>query len=878
MRRFVFPLASLALIVCLVFPSMAFAPREGMAESSEDPTPLWKAPPLSVRSGNDLLPLERDRGSRPYRMSPRPASPTALDLVNGNFPIANYSDSVSGNTDLDSAVVAWNSQRKVWLVVWHAYGRAHDFDVFGREVSENGATSSPSFPIIQDDGTQGGPVLAYDAAHDQYWLAWVDSSSAPQRIFIQRLSSTGQRLGTPVLASPPDRDAVSPHIACSAQRCLLTFRLGLSDDSAIAARSFDAAGNATSVVTNLSPTGVTVDDPDVAYNSADDQFLLIFSQKQPTTGYDIVGQVLTAACAPVGAPINICSAVQDQSQPRVTYSTYLKLYLAVWTDGRDPDDTDVFGRLLNHAAAPQGEAFQIYAGTYNDHQPSLSAHGTRDQFLVCLVRDMAPYGVAVIEGVTVTGSGAVTGSIIVRSGNNERWFPQVAQHSGSDDYLVTWTTNDTTGETDIFACRVQADRTLNGAAILVCAGRKGQELPGVAYNVKNNRFVVAWQDYHDVSAYDIRGRIVAADGSLPGQEAKVSQSGQGSVFPAVSSLSGRDDALVVWSSFQTNGVQIRARRMTASGQAQGSEVHVSRDVPTHANWGLSIAANPARNEYLVVWSAFADGSYNIYAQRLSADAALLGTNFPVSSAGGIQCAPRVAFNPQAQEYLVVWDDKRSGICDIYGQPVSELGALVGSEIRLTAASSSVGSPSVAWNADRQEYLLVWSQYVEDIFVYGRRLGPAGQPLAAPFAITQSTWNADVPVLGYDSLCHNYLLAWTATSDLADKDVACALLNADGTLAGNRSSVSVHTELQQSAALAQNTADSQFLIVWMDAFAGSWDIYGQRWTNACLPTPTPQPLASPTRTLVPTITATPTRTRTPTRTPVRPYKLSLPIVQ
>jgi hypothetical protein len=320
--------------------------------------------------------------------------------------------------------------------------------------------------------------------------------------------------------------------------------------------------------------------------------------------------------------------------------------------------------------------------------------------------------------------------------------------------------------------------------------------------------------------------------------------------------------------------------MSATGQALGSEVHVSHDLLTNAGWGLWSTANPGRNEYLIVWSSFTEGSYNIYAQRVSAEATLLDANLAICRANGNQAMARVAFNSLSKGYLVVWMDGRSGAVGIYGQRVSEQGALLGGEMRLSEGSGSVGSPSVAWNADRQEYLLVWFQKVDNNLIYGRRLSPTAQPLGAPFAITQPAWQAFISVLGYDALCREYLLTWVETRDTTDQDVLGARLAGDGTLAGSRFDVSVRTEIQQPA-LAQNTSDGQFLIVWMDAFAGSWDIYGQRWINACLPTPSPQPSPSPTQTVTPTRTLTPTRTSLPTQTltPTRtstPYTVRTPL--
>ena len=869
MRRRCLVLVALVLALSSVGPSVAAPAPGGPFLPAADPLlqPPSEGPQLARRGAEDASLFQRQAAAsggprRPHAL-PRSesASPAAADLVGGNFPIANFSDVVSGNTDLDGAVVAWNSRRKVWLVVWHAYGRAHNFDIFGREVSETGATPAAFFPIIQLDGIQGAPALAYDATNDQYWLAWVDAASAAQKVFVQRLSSTGQAQGSPLQVSAPGVDAEEPRVACSAQRCVVVFTSGPWID----ARSLDAAGNLMSGVVRVSPPGAIADSADVAYNPGDNQFLTVWSQEQAGASWDIKAQVLGADAALLGGPITVCSAPDAQDEPRLAYSAFLNRYCVVWSDGRDGNDWDIFGRMLDHAAVPMGEAFQVYSGAYDDDQPSVAAHGTRDQFLVTLRHELAAYGVPAIVAVTVTGAGVATGSFEVRRGNNRRWYPQVAYRGGGDDYLVTCVSDEIGGESDVFARRVRYDRTLTGASILVCAGRKGQEWPGVAYNAKNDRFLAAWQDYHSTAKYEIRGRAVAPDGALPGQEVILSQSGRGAFSPVVSSLPNRDDGLVTWVSFGDVWLEIRGRRLSASGQALAAEVLVSGPTHTNAVWGLSSTANPGRNEYLVVWCSFVEGTYNIYAQRLSADAVLQETNIPICRAAGDQALPRVAFSPQTKEYLIVWMDFRDPGRGVYGQRLSELGALLGGEIRLSEATGALGTGSLAWNADRNEYLLVWRESITDSIIYGRRLDAAGQPLGATFAITAGAWQATYPMLGYDALCHDYLLTWNEARESTDTDVVGARLGADGLISGARFDVSARTEIQYAHALAQDTASGQFVVVWMDAFANNWDVYGQRWINPCLPAPTPPPSATPTQTLTPTRTSTPTQTLTPTRT-------------
>ncbi|MBZ0110817.1 MAG: hypothetical protein K8J08_00005, partial [Thermoanaerobaculia bacterium] len=108
-----------------------------------------------------------------------------------------------------------------------------------------------------------------------------------------------------------------------------------------------------------------------------------------------------------------------------------------------------------------------------------------------------------------------------------------------------------------------------------------------------------------------------------------------------------------------------------------------------------IAYNSNRDEYLVVWSgddnvgSLADGEYEIFGQRLDGSGVPFGNNdFRISEAGPDGStfyraeAPAVAFNPDRDEYLVVWvgddDDLGPGNdnYEVFGQFLDADGGLI----------------------------------------------------------------------------------------------------------------------------------------------------------------------------------------------------------
>ena len=156
----------------------------------------------------------------------------------------------------------------------------------------------------------------------------------------------------------------------------------------------------------------------------------------------------------------------------------------------------------------------------------------------------------------------------------------------------------------------------------------------------------------------------------------------------------------------------------------------------------SIAADASGN-FIVVWrDDRGDDQGDIYAQRVSAHGISLGSNFKVNDdgPGSGQESPSVACDPQGNA-VVVWQDFRNGISDIYGQRLFSDGARVGANFRISddenAASQWVpgvgvdgaGHIIVAWRDDRNP-----NQYFD---IYAQRYANDGSPVDENFAVYQS---------------------------------------------------------------------------------------------------------------------------------------------
>jgi hypothetical protein len=279
--------------------------------------------------------------------------------------------------------------------------------------------------------------------------------------------------------------------------------------------------------------------------------------------------------------------------------------------------------------------------------------------------------------------------------------------------------------------------------------------------------------------------------------------------PAVAYNSTADEYLVVWMGDDGSGAQIDeefeiyGQRLDAlTGAEVGSnDFRISDMGPDgDASFGAiapTVAYNSTADEYLVVWHGDddVDGNWEIYAQRLDGSTgAEIGINDQRISDEVYQASfPAVAYNPSADEYLVVWHGGGPGPdreWEIYGQRLDgSTGAEIGcDDFRISdmgpdgnANFRAAWQAAVAYNASADEYLVVWygdddtgSLVNDELEIYGQRLeGSTGLEIGPnDFRISDMgtdgdpffDFDASRPVLPANPRADEYLVIWEGDDD------------------------------------------------------------------------------------------------------------------
>ena len=483
-------------------------------------------------------------------------------------------------------------------------------------------------------------------------------------------------------------------------------------------------------------------DPAVAYNSTDNEYLVVWQGDDPGAGladddFQILGQRIDAVTGLlVGGPFRISDlGVGDPDlgafNPAVAYNGTDNEYLVVWQGDDDAGSSvegehEIFGQRLDADPASFGEV----GG--NDFR----------------ISDMGP------DGNVDFGA----------------FNPAVAYNATDNEYFVVWEGDDNSlplvaEEYEIFGQRLDADPASFGEVgtndfrlsdMGASDGNRdfGAFNPAVIYNRVAGEYLVVWDGDDD------SGSLVEGEREVFGQRLDAEPASFGEV--------GAND--------------FRISDMGVDG---------NRDFGA---FSPAVAHNRIDNLYLVVWQGDDQtpspvaGELEIFGQQLDASGGETGSNdFRISdmgSAGQVEFGafrPAVTHNPTDNQFLVVWDgDDNSGSLvdgefEIFGQQLDSAGAAVGTnDFRISDMGTLDGDalfdalrPAVIYNSARNESLVVWqgdddsgALVNDELEIYGQLLG-----VVADLAVTQQA--APDPIVAGTTLTYTLTVANSGPHDAAN---------------------------------------------------------------------------------------------------------------
>jgi hypothetical protein len=425
---------------------------------------------------------------------------TASLLVGSPFRISQTS---AAGADRAAALpdVAYNKDDNEYLVVWEGNGLSGAGlqtarEIFGQRI--NGATGAEigsDFRIsnMSDNGkglSAGSPQVVYNSTAHEYLVVWHGSGliNTPDKFFEvygQRLSRTGAEVGG-------------------------DFRISHTTDKGKVNTNFVRASTSA----------------DVAWNSADNQYLVVWSgmgQPEDVVKLEVYGQLLTSGGEAVGKNFRI-SDTTDQglnihaSAPKVAYNSANNQFLVVWSGGfKEAYRTEIWGQGLT----AKGGALGAGKGDFRISQLNTSAGSNRqagspdvvynssnnEYFVVFDARGLpgeAESGASEIYGQRIDAAKLLeTGPQDFRISNtvgtgNEADMPRVAYNSLDKEYLVIWWGVRTNVPSEIFGQRVslagtEIDTDFQVSNIAAVGKDRTVNTASLSYNSANGEYLAVWQ-------------------------------------------------------------------------------------------------------------------------------------------------------------------------------------------------------------------------------------------------------------------------------------------------------------------------------------------------------------------------------------------------
>lgn len=159
----------------------------------------------------------------------------------------------------------------------------------------------------------------------------------------------------------------------------------------------------------------------------------------------------------------VCGADRSQHKPAVACEPSSQICLVVWEDYRaGPYVADIYGRLIASDGSPVRQDIPVCAVADNQYEPEVAYNSSAHEYLVVWYDGRYEDNRFYIRGQRVSAAGALLGNRIdIATATNWQINPALAYNSRDNEYLVAWEDG---------AVNIMARRNLKGKGIRARAG------------------------------------------------------------------------------------------------------------------------------------------------------------------------------------------------------------------------------------------------------------------------------------------------------------------------------------------------------------------------------------------------------------------------
>ncbi len=320
---------------------------------------------------------------------------------------------------------------------------------------------------------------------------------------------------------------------------------------------------------------------------------------------------------------------------------------------------------------------------------------------------------------------------------------------------------------------------------------------------------IAWQDSAEITT--IWFAILDALGNAIGSEVQITGD-----FGYVPSLVWTGSEFGIgWEDYREGNGEIYFVRLDLVGNKIGTDVRVTFD--GNDSWYPSLIWTGY--EYGVSWCDVRNGNFEIYFARLDSLGNKIGSDIRVTEASSDSYIPSLVWNGEG--YAISWIDYRDGNGEVYFVRVDASGSKIGSDVRVTYDGAESYSPSLTWTGSA--YGILWEEYRDgNAEIYSAILDPAGNKIGTDRRVTENVSESYAPSLEWTG--SEYGVSWHDFRE-GNGEVYFARLDASG----NKVSSDVRITIDESSSgypLLIWTGN-EYAVSWQDGRDGNNEIYFAR---------------------------------------------------
>ena len=427
--------------------------------------------------------------------------------------------------------VAYNSNDNEFVAVWYDYRRTgEEPDIYAQRMSGSYELIGNNFTIAISSGTdidEVYPSIAYNSTNNEYLVVWNELFGYHDRYYIygQRVSRTGSLLGLPIVISKVDVRVrrFLPEVAYNSanNEYLVVWHGQAQEEEAyriygqrLLADGSWAGGNfAIGEYIDTGHSDYFQWLPAIAYNSSNNEYLVVWEdQRNATVGdargqKDIYAQRISGQGDLLGHNFSICSVADNQETPSVAYNSADNKYLVAWHDKRNGSNADIYAQRVSGAGDLLGNEIAIRMGSETSLNPSAAYNSKSNTYFI------AWEGNGDILAQAISSDGDLIGNRCDLNGDDKVDHSDqliFATAYGSKPGDPNWNPACDFNEDDIVDDKDLAyfEKHYGISYYVICDATGTQCCPSVVYNSANNKYFITWQDSRSGDA-DIYGTWAA---------------------------------------------------------------------------------------------------------------------------------------------------------------------------------------------------------------------------------------------------------------------------------------------------------------------------------------------------------------------------------